>query len=284
MLKENTVYFGDSFELLKQIPDNSIPLVLVDPPYKIGYDSKNKWDSGEFIDFTTKWVKECFRVLTPTGTMWSFMGYENLFTHKGCNKGFINILEEYGNVHLENMTVWARQKGRGSSKHLKSQREDLIHSTKSDKFIWNNLKVLREVIAPYVKDGRPRGWFLDSSGKRVRWTGLGNVWCYSSPQFNGKVEKQWHPAQKPIMMLERLIRLSSNEGDLVLDPFSGSGSVALACKLSGRKFLSFENNQEYFNKSVQRLENFNSDNYVEYNKTLDLNIKRKNQILELEKV
>lgn len=282
MLEINKLYNKDAFLGLKEIDNESIDLVLVDPPYFINYDSKNNWDRGNFLEFTNQWVKECIRVLKNNGTIWNFMGYENLFIHKNCPKGFINILEDYGIVHHENTLIWARQKGRGSSKHLKSQREDVIHFTKSDKYIWNNLKMIREVICPYVKNGRPRGWFLDESGKRIRWTGLGNIQCYSAPQWNGITEKQWHPAQKPIMLLERLIRLSSNENDLILDPFSGSSSVAIACKLSNRNFIAFEDNKEYYNKSVERLNKFNPNIYVEYNKSLDLNIKRTQQINELE--
>ena len=89
------------------------------------------------------------------------MGYQNIFK-------FVPLLEKYGNVHLENWVIWARQKGRGSSKHLKSQREDIFHITKSCTFVWNNLKIIRPVITAYIKDGKPRGWFLNEKGERVR--------------------------------------------------------------------------------------------------------------------
>lgn len=212
----------DIFKNLDNIvPDESIDLVAVDPPYLIGYGN-NVWDKHDFVDFTERWVEIVMKKLKPTGQMWAFMAKDNCFTWSGCEKGFVNILEKYGTIHMDNWVTWARQKGRGSSKHLKSQREELFHFTKHPTdFTWNNLKMLREVIVPYVKDGRPRGWFLDEFGKRVRWTGLGNVWTYSAPQFNGVAEKQVHPSQKPVMMMERIIRLSSNEGDTILDPFMG---------------------------------------------------------------
>lgn len=128
-----------------------------------------------------------------------------------------------------------------------------------------------------MKDGRPRGWFLcdlpDESGKivkqRVRWTGLGNIWNYSWPQHNSICEKQVHNCQKPLMMLERMIRLSSNEEEVVLDPFMGSFSTALACKISNRQFIGFENNEEYFKMGEKRLDTFDITKFVEYNKTLD---------------
>ena len=264
----NTIYFEDCISGMKKLPDKSVNLVVTDPPYYIRYKA---WDkTADFVKSTEDWLQEVFRVLKPNGTLWSFMGYERVFE-------FVPLLNKYGICHLENWTIVAHSKGRGASKHLKSIREDLFHVTKSKKFTWNSQQTLREVIAPYVKDGRPRGWFLidlpDEKGqivkRRARWTGLGNVWVYSFPQYNSICEKQIHPAQKPIMLMERLIRLSSNKGDLVLDPFMGSGTTALACKLSGRNFIGFENNKEYYKKAKQRLDTLDLSKFVEYNKTID---------------
>lgn len=269
----NQIYFGDALELVKEIPDNSVDLVVTDPPYFINYQN-NDWDKGNFEEFTNQWVKECVRVLKPTGSTWSFMGYENLFTRKGIPKGFINILEDYGNVNYKNMLVWCRSKGRGSSKHLKSLREDVIHFSKSDKYIWNPLKMLREVIVPYMKDGKARGWFIDpETGLRQRFTGLGNVMMFSAPQHNGVSEKQFHPSQKPLLLLETLIGISSNENDLVFDPFIGSGSTAIACKLMNRNFIGFENNKEYFEYAQNRISTFRKEQYPGFNLKTDNEIK-----------
>ncbi|HRT03224.1 MAG TPA: site-specific DNA-methyltransferase [Candidatus Diapherotrites archaeon] len=239
----NKIIKGDCLEIMKDIPNNSIDLVVTDPPYGISY---GEWDNIEFNNFTEQWVRECFRVLKNNGTMWSFMGYQRILE-------FIPLLRKYGYVYLENWVVWARQKGRCSSKHLKSQREDIFHITKSNQYVWNNLKVLREVVCPYVKDGKPRGWFINEQGKRVRWTGLGNVWVYTSPQYNSKTDKQVHPAQKPLMLMERLILLSSNEGDLILDPFIGSGTTVVACIKLKRNFIGIEKDEKYFKIAEERI-------------------------------
>ena len=268
------LYDVDIFKKLNdRVDDNSVDLIAVDPPYLIGYANKD-WDKHEFVYFTEKWVELVYRKLKVNGTMWAFMAKDNSFTWSGCQKGFVNILEDYGTVHMDNWVTWARQKGRGSSKHLKSQREELFHFTKHPTdYTWNNLKMLREVIAPYVKDGRPRGWFLDENGKRVRWTGLGNVWTYSAPQFNGVAERQIHSSQKPVMMMERIIRLSSNENDLVLDPFMGSGTTGVAAKLSNRSFIGFENDKEMFKKASTRiLDDFDILNYAGFNLSTDIEI------------
>lgn len=259
--------------LNKIIPDESVDLVATDPPYLIGYGN-HSWDKHDFVQFTQQWVELVIKKLKPNGTLWSFMAKDNAFTWSGCEKGLVNICEDLGlTVHMENWVCWGRQKGRGSSKHLKSQREELFHFTKHPTdFKWNNLKMLREVIAPYVKDGRPRGWFLDEFGKRVRWTGLGNMWTYSAPQFNGVSEPQFHPSQKPVMMMERIVRLSSDLRQIVLDPFMGSGTTAISCLLSDREFIGFEQDKKFFNYAKDRCDSFDIINYPGYNYSTDAKI------------
>ena len=114
--------------------------------------------------------------------------------------------------------------------------------------------VLRDVVAPYMKDGKPRGWFINEEGRRVRWTGLGNVWVYSSPFWKSKIDFKIHSAQKPYLMIERLIKLSSNEGDIVFDGFAGSGIVARVCKENNRKFICVEKDLEIYNKAKETFE------------------------------
>lgn len=262
------ILYGDFFEKINDVEDASVDLILVDPPYLIDYKD---WDTKD-DDFMLRWIELSIKKLKPTGSMWIFMAKDNLFTHKFCSMGLVNILQEHGIVNLKNWITWARQKGRGASKHLKSQREEIIHFTLNENYTWNNLQVLRDVICPYVKDGRPRGWFLDEEGHRVRWTGMGNVMTYSSPQFNSISEKQNHSAQKPVMLLDRLIRLSSNERDIVFDPFMGSGSTGVACRLSNRNFIGIEINETYFNIANDRINNFDITKFSGYNLDVDKQI------------
>jgi len=269
-----SLYNKDIFKSLgNHIIDDSIPLIATDPPYQIGY-ANQQWDKQDFVKFTEQWVEMIIKKMAPNGTMWAFMAKDNAFTWSKCPKGFVNICESVGlTVHMENWVGWARQKGRGSSKHLKSQREELFHFTKHPTdFVWHPLKMLREVVTPYMKDGRPRGWFIDEFGNRVRWTGLGNMWTYSAPQFNGVAEKQFHPSQKPVMMMERIVRLSSDSHQIVLDPFIGSGTTAVACLLSDREFIGFEKDKKYFKFAEKRCQEFDINNYPGYNYSTDVKI------------
>lgn len=237
---------GETLEELKKMKDESVDAIITDPPYGLDYED---WDSElKFSTFMRNWVHECYRVLKTGGTLWSFMSVENV-----CELLTVLNFENY-NVDKRNWIVWARQKGRNASKHLKSSREDIVYATKGKPKTYNSLSVLRDVIAPYRDEtGKPRGWFVNNEGKRVRWSGLGNIWVFSQPLWSSKEEKQYHPNQKPLMMMERLIRICTNEGDVVLDPFAGSGSTLVACKKSNRDFIGIEQNIDYVNIINDRL-------------------------------
>ena len=132
--------------------------------------------------------------------------------------------------------------------------------------MFNKVEYLREVVAPYIKDGKPRGWFLDqNTGQRVRWSGVGNVLAFTSPTFNSKFEKQIHSTQKPVLLNVELVVLSSNVGDTVFDPFMGSGSCAVACKLTDRKFIGCESDKDMYDKATYWINHINyseAENYI----------------------
>ena len=98
---------------------------------------------------------------------------------------------------------------------------------------------------PYVQDGKLRGWFLDqSTGQRVRWSGVGNVLAFTSPFFKNKFEKQIHSTQKPVLLFCELIMLSSKPGDIVFDPFAGSGASGVAAQICERNWIGCEIDHE----------------------------------------
>ena len=115
---------------------------------------------------------------------------------------FFIFMKNFLLFNLENWLTYARAKGRGASKKLKSQAEEILHITKSKKYEWHTVEYLRECVVPYVKDGKPRGWFIDqNTGMRVRWSGVGNVLAFTPPFFQSKFEKQIHSTQKPVLLL-----------------------------------------------------------------------------------
>jgi site-specific DNA-methyltransferase (adenine-specific) len=243
----NKVIQGDCREVMKDIPDKSVDMILVDPPYGINY---KEWDKFEnFIEFTESWVKECFRVLKDDGSFYSFMGWSNVAEFK-------ILLDKYGII--KNWITWHRTKGRGSKSNFKSMKEEILFYTKGSNYTWNEQKMLKKHIFPYVKDGKPRGWFTNEEGEKCRWTGLGNVWFYTVPFWK---MQEWcgHPSQKPVMMMERIILSSSNEGDTILDPFAGSGTTGVACKNLNRNYILIEKEPEYTEIINNRLNGHHKD-------------------------
>jgi len=244
---------ADCLTELKKIPSESVGLVITDPPYGIGFNGKS-WDTftnDEFYAFNKAWMSEIFRILKPDGTFWCFCGPTKI-------PEIFKVVEDVGfKNNLENWFIYARSKGRGSSKKMKSVREDILHLTKSETYTWNSVEYLRKVVAPYVVDGKPRGWALDATtGEPMRYTGLGNVCFFTPPYYLNKFEKQIHQCQKPILLLSMLIMASSKVGDTVLDPFFGSGSLIVAASLCERNFIGFEHDAEMFAKAQTWITNF----------------------------
>lgn len=228
------IYQGDCLEIMPTLADKSVDMILCDPPYGINY---REWDKiDDFIPFTERWVSECFRILKDNGSFYSFMEWSHVSEFK-------LLLDKFGTIR--NWITWHRTKGRGSKSNYKSMKEEILYYAKGSDFTWNETKMLKKHVFPYVKDGLPRGWFTDEDGVKCRWTGLGNVWFYTVP-FWKMPEYVGHPAQKPVMMYERMILSSTNEGDTILDPFAGSGTTAVACINLNREFILIEKDPDYF--------------------------------------
>lgn len=252
----------DCFERMKQMSDNSVSLIVTDPPYGInfkGVTSNTDWDNLDYSKFLIKFLTEAKRILTDDGTLWMFCGRTKILE-------VFDAIQKVGlRCNLENWLTYARAKGRGSKNKLKSQAEEVLHITKSSKFTWRSIEYLREVVAPYVKDGKPRGWFLDqNTGQRVRWSGVGNVLAFSSPFHINKFEKQIHSTQKPMLLFTELIMLSSKPGDTVFDPFAGSGASGVAADACGRNWIGCELDEEMYNKSKNWLDNYDKELVKEY--------------------
>lgn len=268
----------DCFERFKKLEDNSVDAIVTDPPYGIGFGgqtSNTEWDNmsdSEYYEFLVKLFNECHRVLKVGGTLWLCFARTKIRT-------VLNALNNYDEddwkedpnrlqVNLENWLTYARQKGRGASKKFKSQAEEIFHITKGEKWTWNPIEYLREVVAPYVKDGKSRGWFLDqNTGMRVRWTGAGNVLAFTSPTFNSLFEKQIHSTQKPFLLFTELIMLSTKPGETVFDPFAGSGVSGIAADCCGRNWIGCELDKEMFEKANKWVFNYDKTLAEEYYKS-----------------
>lgn len=244
-----SVLCGDVLDILETFRPETFDLVVADPPYyllNIDWD-RGQWpDESTYLDWFCAWATHCSRVLKPHGSFYVFQNWQLAAETVVMLKRIF--------PHFRNWITWERIKGRSSGINFKSSKEEILYFSKSARPTFNAQKKIRPVIAPYRDDeGKPKGWFVDEEGNRVRWTGVGNVWHYTPPVWSSKEERPFHPAQKPLMMLERIVGSSSNEGDTVLDLFSGSGTTSVACRRLNRRFVAVEKDPRLCEKIKERL-------------------------------
>jgi len=244
----NNIYQGDCVELLKKIPDNSVDLIFADPPYNLQLngdlyrpdlskvdavdDEWDKFDSfSEYDQFTNQWLTECHRVLKPTGSIWVIGSYHNIFRVG-------TALQNIG-FWILNDIIWVKSNPMPNFKgtRFNNAHETLIWATKSKSskftFHYHSMKVMND-------DLQMRSdWVIPicQGNERIKVNGM-----------------KAHSTQKPEELLYRVLISSSNPGDVVLDPFSGSGTTAAVAKRLGRKYIAFERDEFYIRVARERLE------------------------------
>jgi len=231
----NKIYCGDCVEILPIIPNNSIDLIFADPPYNIGVDYGDKIndDKDDYFKWSEKWLIECVRVLKDTGNLF-VMNFARNLAH------YMIFLNKY--LHLKNYIVWIRNDNQIYSKHrmFKPNHQDILFYSKSmdSKFYWRN--VARRPI--WYKDKRVK----DLAGQFDTWSDITIV------KGNSK-EKVNTPNQLPLKILERIILCSTDKGDIVLDPFMGSGTTGLVSKQLNRNWIGIELNFKFAEEAIYRI-------------------------------
>ena len=172
------------------------------------------------------------------------------------------ILKKY--FYIQNRITWQREKGRGALTNWKNGMEDIWFATKSREYTFNveDVKVRRKVIAPYKVNGKPKDWEETEEGN-FRNTYPSNFWDDISIPYWSMPENTAHPTQKPEKLLAKLILASSNAGDVVFDPFLGSGSTSVTAKKLNRHYVGIEINEQYCVWAEKRLEMAESDSSIQ---------------------
>jgi site-specific DNA-methyltransferase (adenine-specific) len=155
---------------------------------------------------------------------------------------------------LRNRITWEREKGRGAKKNWKNSSEDIWFFTRSDDHYFNveAVKMKRKVIAPYKENGKPKDWQESDKGN-FRLTSPSNLWTDLSVPFWSMPENTEHPTQKPEKLMAKIILASTQENDLILDPFAGSGTTAVTAKKLNRSFVGIEADENYCLITEKRL-------------------------------
>lgn len=241
------LYAGDAIDLLSRVKAGSVDLLFADPPYNLGKDFGNNRDlRRDWPEWTARWLDLAKRALAPEGSIYVCSTWER--------SGILQRLLEERFVVRSRIT-WRRDKGRGAKANWKNNHEDVWFATAGPRYRFNleAVKVRKPVIAPYRDAaGRPKDW-IDSPEGRHRLTHPSNIWTDLCVPFWSMAENTPHPTQKPERLVERILLAGSARGDLVVDPFLGSGTSAVVARRMGRRFLGCDLNPDYVRLALKRL-------------------------------
>ncbi|MEK9177615.1 MAG: site-specific DNA-methyltransferase [Patescibacteria group bacterium] len=246
-MQDNFVlYLGDCIRILAQLPDNSIDMVFADPPYNLsngGFSvhagrmvsvNKGYWDVSKGFqddyDFHFRWLESCRRVLKPNGTLWVSGTYHSIYQ---CG----HVLQAL-DYHILNDIAWFKP---NASPNLSCRFFTASHET----IIWARKEKKAKHTFNYdlMKNGEWSEDQLKKAGLQMR-----SVWSLGTPK---PLEKKYgkHPTQKPLDLLKRIVLASTNKGDVVLDPFTGSSTTGIASAMNGRKYIGIDMERDYLELS-----------------------------------
>lgn len=251
------MYLGNSIELLNEFAPESIDLIFADPPYNLSNNgtsvhagkrvsvNKGEWDKSfgteNDFKFHFDWIAACKRVLKPNGSIWISGTYHSIYA---C--GYALQLQDF---RVLNDIAWYKP---NAAPNLGCRMFTASHET----LIWASKSKKAKHVFNYddMREGSFPSDFIKNPGKQMR-----SVWSITTPGKSEKVHGK-HPTQKPIALLDRIVRSSSNPGDVVLDPFCGSSTTGVVAVLNDRKFVGLDADESYLNKfSIPRLRDAESE-------------------------
>lgn len=250
------IIWQDAFEAMAFLPDNSVHLLFADPPYNLSKSFNeqkfNRIPLDEYEKWLDSWLFKALRLLKSTASIYICGDWRSSAAiHRVGAKYF----------KVQNRITWEREKGRGAKTNWKNCSEDIWFFTMSDDYTFNvnDVMLKRQVVAPYTDEsGAPKDWEESQSG-RFRLTHPSNMWTDLTVPFWSMPENTEHPTQKPEKLLAKIILASTKKGEVVFDPFSGSGTTSVVAKKLGRHFVGIELDEKYGCLAEKRLEIANKD-------------------------
>jgi len=245
------IFNEDCLDVLRSIPENSINMIFADPPYMLSNDgltcqngkmvnvNKGKWDKSNGFDedtiFHNEWISACHRILKPEGTIWISGTYHSIYQ---CG-----YLLQKNKFHILNDIIWFKP---NASPNLSCRFFTASHET----LLWARKDKKAKHIFNY--DEMKNGLFPEDKLKNES-TQMRSVWSITTPKNNEK-EYGKHPTQKPLALLKRIVLASTNENDIILDPFCGSGTTGVACMCyKNRSFIGIEIDKHFCDLAKKRL-------------------------------
>jgi adenine-specific DNA-methyltransferase len=250
------IYCADCLHALGALPGGLFSLTVTSPPYNIGKEYETPLPMEDYLAWCGRWMTEVFRVTRPNGAFWLNVGYVSI-TGRAKAVPLPYLLWDRSPSYLIQEVVWNYGAGVAARKSLSPRNEKLLWYVKDPESYTFNLDAIRDPDVKYPhqkKNGKLR---CNTLGKNPS-----DVWQIAkvtSGEDRASPERTPHPAQFPLDLVNRIVLGFSNSGDWVLDPFIGSGTVAVACLEHGRKIIGIEINPAYCQLAAQRIEQFLSD-------------------------
>ncbi len=240
----------DLLTVLPLLPDRFVDLLVVDPPYNRQKDFNGStfkvMSAADYQSWLETWMSQLPRLLKPTASIYVCCDWQS---SNAIYQAFSNYFQ------VRNRITWEREKGRGAKRNWKNASEDIWFGTVSDAYTFNleAVKLQRRVRAPYRDaGGNPKDWQETQQGN-FRTTHPSNLWTDISVPFWSMPENTDHPTQKPEKLIAKMVLASSNPGDVVFDPFLGSGTTSVVAKKLGRHYIGIEQEELYACWAQKRL-------------------------------
>lgn len=234
---------------LPHLPAGFVDLLFIDPPYNLNKTfnrrSFSQMPLAEYENWLDGWLAPLLRTLKPTASVYICGDWQS-------SAAIQRVAQKY--LVVRNRITWEREKGRGAQANWKNASEDIWFCTVGSDYTFNldAVKLKRRVIAPYTDNGAPKDW-EDSRAGRFRLTHPSNLWTDLTVPFWSMPENTDHPTQKPEKLLAKIILASSKPGEVVLDPFLGSGTTSVVAKKLGRRYIGIEIDETYCLLAEKRL-------------------------------
>ena len=251
---------ADALTVLDKIPDECASLIIIDPPYNLSktFNSSkfNAMSDNMYEEYLRTWFKKVCDKLKPDGSLYMCGDWK-------CSSSQQKVISE--ELTVINRITWQREKGRGAKTNWKNAMEDIWFAVKDkDNYYFDvdSVKMKRQVIAPYKENGKPKDWEETDDGN-FRDTYPSNFWDDISIPFWSMPENTDHPTQKPEKLYAKLVLASSKPGDVIFDPFLGSGTASVVAKKLGRHYCGVELSKEYCLFAAKRLKNAEKDKTIQ---------------------
>ncbi len=254
------VIVGDCLSVMRNLPRGIVDLLVLDPPYNRSKRFGEHVHAKRSLNTYSAWlgtVLDAARpMLKPTASVYICGDWQSSAAiHAAADD----------RLHVRNRITWEREKGRGAKTNWKNNCEDIWFCTVGENYAFNvdSVKLRRRVIAPYrAAEGTPKDW-RETEGSKVRDTHPSNIWTDVTVPFWSMPENTEHPTQKPEKLIAKLVLASSYPGDVVLDPFLGSGTSAVVAKKLGRRYIGIEIDEQYALLAAKRLQRAETERAIQ---------------------